>query len=67
MFWLQVKIPTKYHQDSIKKLEQLFYEWKYLKKNNGCQTETQKANEPIFSATIEELFDIAHAEAMQLI
>ena len=66
-FWLRAKIPIKHHQDTIKKLEQLFYEWKGLKKNSKRRTATQRANEATFSAANKELFDIAHADAMEQI
>src|ERR1051325_5268222 len=66
-FWFCARIPIKYRQDSIKKLEQLFYEWKGMKKNKICRTQTQQANEATFSAAIEELFDVAHANATEQI
>ena len=66
-FWFRAKIPIKHRQDSIKKLEQLFCEWKGLKKNKNRQTQTQQVNEATFSENIQELFDIAHADAMRLI
>jgi len=65
--WACAKIPTKHHRDSVKKLEQLFGDWKGLKKNKSRHSKTQQANESKFLATIEELFDIAHADAMELI
>jgi len=66
-FWFRAKIPTKHRQDSIKKLEQLFGQRKGLKKNQNRKTETQRAKEAEFSEMIEELFDIAHDKAMELI
>jgi hypothetical protein len=61
------KIPIKHRQDSVKKLEQLFGEWKGLKKNKNRQTQTQQTNEASFSEVVAQLFDIAHADAMTLI
>jgi len=66
-FWSCANIPTKHRQDAVKKLEQLFAEWKSLKKNKSRHSKTQQANESEFLTTIEELFDIAHANAMELI
>lgn len=66
-FWFRAKLPIKHRQDSIKKLEKLFYEWAGLKKNKSRRSQTQQCNEAQFLATIEELFDIAHANAMGLI
>src|SRR6218665_1878679 len=63
-FWCRAQIPVKHQQDSIKKLEQLFREWRGLKKN---KTPTQKHNETTFLAKVAELFDIAHPDAMELL
>ena len=65
--WFRATIPIKHRQDSIKKLEQLFCQWKGLKKDQRRQTQTQQANEAKFLEMVEELFDIAHANAMELI
>lgn len=66
-FWSRANIPTKHRQDSIKKLEQLFADWKSIKKNKSRHSKTQHAKESEFLTTIEELFDIAHANAVELI
>jgi len=66
-FWSRAKIPVKHRQDSIKKLEQIFGEWMGLKKNKNRKTQIQHANEVTFSEMMEQLFDIAHANAMELI
>lgn len=66
-FWSHAKIPVKHRQDSIKKIEQLFHEWQGLKKNKNRKTKTQQDNEAKFSEMLQELFDIAHADAMNLI
>ena len=66
-FWFRAKIPIKHRQDSVKKLETLFGEWKGLKKNKNRQTQTQQANEATFLEIVDELFDIAHADAIRLI
>lgn len=38
-----------------------------MKKDQRRQTQTQQANEAKFLEMVEELFDIAHANAMELI
>ena len=63
-FWIHAKIPIKHRQVSIRKLEQLFCQWKSLKKN---VRQTQQANKSKFLEIVEEFFDIAHASAMKLI
>jgi len=66
-FWARANIPVKHRHDSIKKLEQLFIQWKGLKKNKSRKTETQQNKEIAFLTKIEELFDIACADAKDLI
>lgn len=66
-FWVCANIPTKHRKDSIQKLEELFYKRKGLMKNKKRRSEKQQRNEEAFSAEIIELFDIAHANAMDLI
>lgn len=39
-FWFKAKIPVRHRQDSIKQLEQIFYQWRGLKKNKNRHTET---------------------------
>jgi len=66
-FWLRARIPIRHRQDSIKKLEKLFYEWKVIKINKNRRTLSQQDKEAKFSYKIEEVFDIAHANALELI
>ena len=66
-FWFRARIPIKFRQDSIGKLELLFYEWKLLKKNKSRRSAKQQANEAAFTDDLDALFDIAHANAMELI
>jgi len=65
-FWKRAFIPVHYKQHSVKKLETLFMQWKGLKKNSSRKTETQKKNEEQFTECFNDLFDIAHANAMDL-
>ena len=65
-YWEKARIPTKHKQDCHKKLEKLFDEWRKLKKNKGRRTKTQIDNEKDFLAKMNQLFDIAHADAMQM-
>ena len=66
-FWMHAKIPIKHRQVSIRKLEQLFCQWKGLKKNQRRQTETQQAIKAKFLEMVEEFFVIALVSAMKLI
>lgn len=66
-FWHRARVPTRYRQDSIKQLESLFEKWQGLKKNANRQTATQRSNEEKFMETMDDLFDIAHADALSMI
>lgn len=63
-FWERARIPTKPQQHAIKKMESLFGEYKCLKKHKDRKTDTQRTNEDKFCDKFDDLFDIAHAEAM---
>lgn len=66
-FWNRARIPTKHSQDIIKKVEKLFAEWQSLKKNANRRSKTQISNEEMFTSDFNDLFDIAHADALNLI
>jgi hypothetical protein len=65
--WKMAGIPTRHKQDAIKKIEELFAGWQGLKKSALRKTEHQVTNEGNFLETMDELFDIAHANALNLI
>jgi len=66
-FWCRACIPVHHKQDSVKKLEKLFGQWQGLKKNASRRTDRQIKNEEEFSGCFEDLFDIAHASALEMI
>lgn len=66
-FWNRARIPVRHKQDSIKKIEVLFHQWRSLKKNASRRTDTQQRNEEQFTELFDDLFDIAHGEAMSMI
>ncbi|KAK2719576.1 hypothetical protein QYM36_005147 [Artemia franciscana] len=63
-FWRKARIPMRDHQNCQTKLEQAFEEWRLLKKNNARKSSTQQAREAAFVSRLEDLFDIAHADAL---
>lgn len=65
--WQKSSIPTKMTKHSIEKLEKVHSEWLLLKKNKDRKTETQKSKEVAFIKEINKLFDIAHADAENMI
>lgn len=66
-FWKRARIPTRANQHCQQKLEGIFDDWRALKKNKSRQTKTQHYNEAQFCDVLEDLFDVAHAEATSLI
>lgn len=67
VFWEKARIPTRKFQRGIEKVEALYGEWKALQKSSNRNTDLQKKKEKIFIDKFDDLFDIAHAEAMNMI
>ncbi|KAK2721327.1 hypothetical protein QYM36_003567 [Artemia franciscana] len=65
-FWRKARIPMRDHQNCQTKLEQAFEEWRLLKKNKARKSSTQQAREAAFVSRLEDLFDIAHADALNM-
>lgn len=66
VFWSKARIPIRQEYHCITKLEKLFKEWKGLLKNRNKSKESFRANERAFVANLNNLFDIAHADAMTM-
>ena len=66
-YWNRARIPVRAAQHSIKKLEKLFQEWKMLKRHSKRTSQCQKQNEATFVSKLEDIFDIAHADALSKI
>ena len=62
--WDKVSIPTRSNQHSITKLESIFSEWKGLQKHTNRTTQSHKEKENKFVDSLEDLFDMAHANAL---
>ena len=60
----KARIPTRDHQNCQTKLQQTFEEWRLLKKNKARTSPTQFAKESAFISRLEDLFDVAHADAL---
>ena len=65
--WNLARIPTCRKDHAIIKLEKLYNEWSSLKKPKTCKSESHKSNEAKFCNKMNDLFDIAHANAAELI
>ena len=66
-FWNKARIPTRAEQHLIKKLKNLVEKYQNVKINKKRETVTQRKKEAEFKAVLDKLFDIAHAEALEMI
>lgn len=67
VFWRKARIPTHDYADCVKKLKKLYDDWKKLDKNKYRKTDTQRNHEHDFEEQLDNLFDIAHANALNMI
>lgn len=65
-FWEKARIPTRASQHCIKKLEKLYQEWTKMKKHKDRETQPHKDQEAAFVGKLDDLFDIAHSDAMNI-
>jgi hypothetical protein len=66
-WWQRASIPTPAIQHCQTKLEKLMTVWKGLKKCEGRTSEAHKSNEESFVQNLDDLFDIAHISALEMI
>ncbi|KAL4141447.1 hypothetical protein QTP88_004085 [Uroleucon formosanum] len=67
IFWQKARIPTRTEQKCVKKLEDLYQEWRNLQKLEHRKSEIQMHKNAQFISKLDDLFDIAHADALNLI
>ncbi|KAL4090628.1 hypothetical protein QTP88_025427 [Uroleucon formosanum] len=67
IFWQKARIPTRTEQKCVKKLEDLYQEWRNLQKLEHRKSEIQMHKNAQFLSKLDDLFDIAHADALNLI
>lgn len=68
IFWRQAFIPTKYKHDVKKKVLSLHGEWEVLQKStHRKKSQTQQKKEKDFVEDLDNLFDIQHEDALQMI
>lgn len=67
IFWQKARIPTRTEQKCVKKLEDLYQEWRNLQKLEHRKSEIQMHKNARFISKLDDLFDIAHADALNLI
>ncbi|GBO44289.1 hypothetical protein AVEN_247284-1 [Araneus ventricosus] len=66
-FWQKARIPVQELRNCQPKLEKLFEQWRLLKKNKNRNTLTQKSKEGEFISKLNNIFDIANANALNMI
>ncbi|KAE9539939.1 hypothetical protein AGLY_005191 [Aphis glycines] len=66
IFWQKARIPTREVHNCVPMLEELYNTWRSLQKNSSRRTNTQIKNENEFVQCFDELFDIAHADALNM-
>lgn len=67
IYWEKARIPTKSLPNCVKKLVVLYQVWRDLQKNAKKTQEAFKQRREEFLSNLNNLFDIAHADALQLI
>lgn len=67
VFWDKARIPVRPQHHAIKQLETLHDKWQKLKKNANRTSQTQLCNIEEFTNQLDDLFDIAHQDALTLL
>ncbi|XP_050525104.1 uncharacterized protein LOC126896392 isoform X2 [Daktulosphaira vitifoliae] len=67
IFWVKARIPVRDTQHCVAKLENFYQKWRSVQKNRKSRTKWQVSLENQFSETLDDLFDIAHADALNII
>ncbi|ESO06635.1 hypothetical protein HELRODRAFT_160824 [Helobdella robusta] len=65
--WQRARIPTTQEYNAIKKLDDMFKLWQGLKKHSKRNSDAQRRQEQAFVHSRKDMFDIAHANAIELI
>lgn len=66
IFWQKARIPIKTEQHCATKLQKYYYAWRDLQKLKNRKTETQLKKNEQFILELNDLFDIAHADALRI-
>ena len=67
IYWEKARIPTRSLPNCVKKLIMLYQVWRDLQKNSNKTQEVFEQRRQEFVRNLDYLFDIAHADALQLI
>jgi hypothetical protein len=67
IFWNKAQITTRELQRCIEKLEALYKEWRNLQNDAKKTTEYYVKKNSLFVSKLNDLFDVTHANALELI
>jgi len=67
IYWKKARIPTQDRDNCAKKLKKLYEELRSLEKNKTKIGNLYQVREKQFEETLDDLFDIAHSNAMNTI
>jgi len=65
--WEMARIPTTGPNHVVERIHKLHGEWQGLKKNIRRSSATNLANQAKFQESLEDMFDVAHQDAMSII
>lgn len=65
IMWNKARVPIKGTDKNIIKVEALYKEWKKLLKSSKRHSSLQEKREKEFTDKLDDLFDIAHANALE--
>ncbi|GBL86848.1 hypothetical protein AVEN_96073-1 [Araneus ventricosus] len=66
-FWEKTRSPRRATPHCVEKIMKMCNHWRYLQKSACRRSETQEENERNFISDLNYLFDIAHANALEII
>ena len=67
VFWQQARIPVRDEKYCIAKLENMYHKWRALQNHSKRKSSTEKKNVSEFGDKLDDLFDILHANALDMI
>lgn len=67
IFWNKARIPCRYKSHCVVKLKELYSEWQSLQKSVNRKSATNVSNQLAFTEKLDDLFDIAAANAVETI
>jgi hypothetical protein len=67
VIWAKARVPTKAPNHVLEHIQKLHGEWQGLKKLINRASATNLANQEVFKERLDDLFDVAHRDAMTII